>query len=153
MIGTAGTAKGRELVLREGANAALDHTAPDYLEKLMALTEARGVDVILEMASHLNLGKDLTVLAKGGRVVVIGCRGPVEINPRDLMSREAAVLGLIIANATDEEARTMWTALEAGFADGTLKPVVAREFPMAEAAKAHQAVMEPGALGKIVLTV
>jgi NADPH2:quinone reductase len=151
VIATAGTEKGRELVLKEGAHHALDHKAPDYLEKLTALTGGKGPDVILEMASHLNLAKDLTVLAKFGRIVVIGCRGPIEINPREAMGRDAAILGMHLANATDAEAASIWSALEAGFANGTLRPVVGREFPMKDAAKAHEAVMEPGAHGKIVL--
>jgi NADPH2:quinone reductase len=151
VIGTAGTQKGRELVLREGAHHALDHKAPDYLEKLTALTDGKGPDIILEMASHLNLAKDLTVLAKYGRIVVIGCRGPIEINPREAMGRDAAILGMHLANASESEAASIWSALEAGFANGTLRPVVGREFALKDVAKAHEAVMEPGSHGKIVL--
>lgn len=152
VIGTAGTEKGRALVLREGAHHALDHKAPDYLEKLSAITDGKGPEIILEMASHLNLAKDLQALAKFGRIVVIGCRGPIEINPRDAMGRDAAILGMHLANATEAEAASIWSALEAGFGNGTLKPVVGREFPLKDVAKAHEAVMEPGAYGKIVLT-
>ena len=110
----------RELVLREGAHHALDHKAPDYLDTLAALTDGKGPDVILEMASHLNLAQDLTAVAKFGRVVVIGCRGPIEINPRDTMSRDASILGMQLANATEAESASIWSALEAGFANGTL---------------------------------
>jgi NADPH2:quinone reductase len=151
VIGTGGTDKGRELVLREGAHHVLDHKAPGYLEKLMALTDGRGVDIILEMASHHNLGKDLTVLAKYGRIVVIGCRGPVEINPREAMMRDAAILGMHLGNPGEAEAAAIWAGLGAGFANGTLKPVVGQELPLKDAAKAQQAVMEQSAYGKIVL--
>jgi NADPH2:quinone reductase len=151
VIGTAGTQKGRDLVLREGAHHALDHKSPDYLEKMTLLTDGKGPDIILEMASHLNLAKDLTVLAKYGRIVVIGCRGPIEINPREAMGRDAAILGMHLANATESEATSIWSALEAGFASGTLRPVVSREFALRDVAKAHEAVMEPGSYGKIVL--
>jgi NADPH:quinone reductase len=152
VIGSAGTDKGRELVLQQGAHHVLDHKAPDYLDKLLAITDGRGVDIILEMASHVNLGKDLTVVAKGGRIVVIGCRGPVEINPRDAMMRDAAILGMHLGNPTEAEMASIWAGLGAGFANGTLKPVVGREMPLQEAAKAQQAVMEQSAYGKIVLT-
>src|SRR5579859_8020831 len=94
IIGTAGTERGLALVREQGADHVLNHTQLDYLEQLMSLTSGRGVDVILEMAAHINLGKDLPLLAKGGRVVVIGSRGPVQITPRDAMSRDAVILGM-----------------------------------------------------------
>ncbi len=88
VIGTAGTEKGRELALREGAEQVLDHRAPNYLEELAKLTVG-GPEVILEMLANENLAKDLSVIAKRGRIVIIGNRGPVEINPRDMMARES----------------------------------------------------------------
>ena len=75
VIGTAGTAEGRELVAREGAHHILDHGVSGYLDALMEHTDGKGVDVILEMLANVNLGKDLQVLSRGGRVVVIGSRG------------------------------------------------------------------------------
>jgi NADPH:quinone reductase len=151
VIGTGGTEEGRRLVAEQGAEEVLDHHAPDHLERLMPLTGGRGVDVILETVANVNLGKDLTVLAQGGRVVVIGSRGSVEINPRDTMVRDAAILGMILNNATPAEFAGIHAALVAGLRSGTLRPMVGRSFPMAEAARAHEAVMAPGALGKIVL--
>ncbi|HEU4754335.1 MAG TPA: NADPH:quinone reductase, partial [Armatimonadota bacterium] len=151
VIGTGGTEEGRELVRQQGADHVLDHHAPGYLEQLMQLTDGRGVDLVLEMLANVNLGKDLTVLAQGGRVVVIGSRGTVEINPRETMAREAAVLGMMLWGATEKELAGLYAALHAGLANGTLRPIVGREFPLAEAPRAHEAVMEPGAAGKIVL--
>jgi NADPH2:quinone reductase len=151
VIGTAGTEEGRRLVREQGAEEALDHRAPDYLERLMALTDGRGADVILEMLANVNLGKDLGALARYGRVVVIGSRGTVEINPRDAMARDAAILGMLLFNASPSESASIHAALVAGLRNGTLRPVVGRSFPMADAPKAHEAVMSPGAHGKIVL--
>jgi len=151
VIGTGGTDAGRELVRRQGAHHVLDHKSPDYLDKLPALTAGRGVDIILEMASHLNLAKDLTVVAKGGRIVVIGCRGPIEIHPREAMMRDAAILGMHLSNPTESEAASIWAGVGAGLANGTLQPVVGREMPLRDAALAQQAVMEQSAYGKIVL--
>lgn len=151
VIGTGGTEQGRALVREQGAHEVLDHRAPDYLEKLMALTGGRGVDVILEMLANVNLAKDLTVVAKSGRVVVIGNRGTIEINPRDAMSRDAVILGMTLFNASDAELASIHAALGSGLENGTLRPVVGRKFSLAEAAKAHHAVMESGAYGKIVL--
>jgi NADPH2:quinone reductase len=151
VIGTGGTDKGRELVLKEGAHHVLDHRAPGYLEQLMSLTNGRGVDVILEMLSNVNLAKDLTLLAPRGRVVVIGCRGTIEINPRDAMARDADILGMSLFNGTPAELAAVHAALVAGLENGTLRPVVGQEMPLADAPRAHVAVMEAGAYGKIVL--
>lgn len=151
VIGTAGTERGKKLVQEQGAHHVLDHTQADYLDKLMKLTDGRGVDVVLEMAAHINLGKSLTILAKNGRVVVIGSRGPVQINPRDTMGRDAVILGMMLWNGSREEILGIHAGLGAGFANGTLRPVIGKELPLKDAAKSHEEVMKPGAYGKIVL--
>jgi len=117
----------------------------------MGLTSGRGVDVILEMLANVNLGKDLPLLARHGRVIVIGSRGTVEVTPRDLMSRDADVRAMTLFNATPVELAGIHAALAAGLENGTLRPIVGREMALADAAKAHIAVLEPGAIGKIVL--
>src|SRR5215470_3070128 len=70
VIGTAGTDRGRKLVLEQGAHHALDHTAHGYLEELGKLTGGRSPDIILEMLANANLQKDLDVIAMRGRIVV-----------------------------------------------------------------------------------
>ncbi|MDT7809940.1 MAG: NADPH:quinone reductase [Acidobacteriota bacterium] len=151
VLGTGGTEEGRKLVSEQGAHHVLDHGSPGYLEQLSGLTGGRGADVILEMLANVNLDKDLGVLAKGGRVVVIGSRGSVEINPRHAMARDAAILGMSLFNASPQELESIHAALAAGLEAGTLRPVVGRELPLAEAARAHEEVLKPGARGKIVL--
>ncbi len=151
VIGTAGTEKGRKLVLEQGAHHVVDHRKEGYGEEIMALTKGRGVNVILEMLANVNLAKDLTLLALRGRVVVIGNRGSNEINPRATMQSDLGILGLTLMNATKEELVSIHAALVAGLESGTLNPVVGREMPLADAPRAHRAVMEPGAYGKIVL--
>lgn len=151
VIGTAGSERGRKLVAAEGAQEVLDHTAPDHFEKVLALTGGRGCNVILEMLANVNLGRDLTILATRGRVVVVGSRGPVEIMPRDAMMRDAAILGMTLWNATPSDLDTIHAAVVAGLENRTLRPVVGQEIPLAQAPRAHAAVMEPGAYGKIVL--
>jgi len=151
VIGTAGTEKGRKLVLEQGAHHVVDHRKEGYAEEIMALTKGRGVDVILEMLANVNLAKDLTLLALRGRVVVIGNRGSIEINPRATMQRDLSILGLTLMNATKEELVGIHAALIAGLESGTLNPVVGREMPLADAPLAHRTVMEPGAYGKIIL--
>ena len=151
IIGTAGTEQGRRLAEEQGAHHILDHHIPKYLDKVMTLTEGRGVDVILELLANVNLGNDLGILTKGGRVVVIGSRGTVEINPRDAMSREAAILGMTLWNATEREVASIHAAIGAGLENGALRPVVGREMKLAEASRAHRMIIESKAYGKIVL--
>jgi NADPH2:quinone reductase len=151
VIGTAGTEAGLKLVREQGAHHVLNHHDPKYLEQLMSFTGGKGVDLILELAAHTNLGKDLGVLARDGRVVVVGSRGPVEINPRDTMSRDADIRGMTLMNADETELRGIHAAIVAGLENGTLRPIVGKEFPLADAAKAHEAVLAPGSYGKIVL--
>jgi NADPH2:quinone reductase len=151
VIGTAGTEQGRELVLGQGAIKMFDHHTPEHFEAIMAFTQGRGVDVVLEMIANANLSEDLKILAPGGRVVVIGSRGHIEINPRDIMARDADILGMSMMNVKDGEQRQIHAALAAGLTWGTLSPVVRCEMPLGEAAKAHELLMRPGAYGKIVL--
>ena len=151
VIGTAGTDAGLNLVAAQGVHHVLDHRKTGYLEEALALTEGRGFNIILEMLANVNLGQDLPLLARYGRVIVIGSRGRVEINPRDLMTRDADVRAMMLFNITDTERAEIYGALGKGFEDGTLRPIIGRELPLAEAEQAHVAVMEPGAYGKIVL--
>jgi NADPH2:quinone reductase len=152
VIGTAGSDRGRKLVLEQGAHHVLDHSTPDYLKEVAGvLTDGRGADVVLENLANVNLARDLDVVARHGRIIVIGNRGTVEINPRGAMAKDVTISGFVLWNASDAERASIHAALVAGLAHGALRPVVGQEIPLAEAPRAHQAVMEPGAYGKIVL--
>ncbi len=151
VIGTAGTERGKKLVLGEGAHHVLDHTAPGYLDEVMRLTGNRGVDVVLEMLANVNLQKDLGIIAMRGRIVVIGNRGTTEINARSAMNKDAAILGMALFHASPAQLAGIHAALVEGLANGTLRPVVGQEIPLAQAPRAHEAVMEPGHYGKVVL--
>jgi NADPH2:quinone reductase len=151
VIGTAGTERGLALVREQGAHHVLNHRDPEYIQQVMPLSGGRGADVVLEMLANVNLDRDLDILALRGRVVVVGNRGRIEIDPRKLMGKDSAIIGMVGPNATPDEVRETHAALGAALEAGALKPVVGREMPLADAAKAHVAVMEPGAYGKIVL--
>jgi len=151
VIGTAGTERGRALVTEQGAHHVLDHHAPDYLEKVTALTNGRGPDVILEMLANVNLAKDLTVVAPRGRIVIIGNRGSIEINPRAIMQRDAVVTGMMLLNVPEKDVAGIHVELAAGLANGSLKPVINQQLPLKDAPRAHELIMQPGAYGKIVL--
>jgi NADPH2:quinone reductase len=135
----------------QGAHDVLNHREADYLTRVMTLTGGRGVDLVVEMLANVNLDRDLDLLSLHGRVMIVGNRGRIEIDPRKIMSKDGAVLGMTMFNATADEYRVMHAALAPRFENGTLTPVVGRELPLAQAPQAHVAVLEPGAYGKIVL--
>jgi len=151
VIGTGGSARGREAALREGAHHVLDHGAPGYLGEAARITGGRGPDVILEMVADRNLAADLEAAAKRGRIVVVGCRGPATIEPRAAMGKDLDVLGMSLFNAPREDLAAIHREIGKGLEAGILRPVVGAEIPLAEAPRAHERLMEPGALGKIVL--
>jgi NADPH:quinone reductase len=151
VIGTAGTQRGLDLVKKEGAHHAFDHSKAGYAEEIWKVTGGKGVDVILEMLANVNLATDLKLLALHGRVMVIGNRGEVTINPRELMSRRAMVRGFTLWAATETESAEIHAAIAAGLENGTLRPIVGRELPLKDASQAHKDILVPGAFGKIVL--
>lgn len=151
VFGTAGTPKGVDLVKREGTHQVFDHRKAGYQEEILKATGGRGVDIILEMLANVNLAADLKLLAINGRVIIIGNRGDITINPRDLMLRRASARGFTLWAITPEEEADIHAGLIAGLENGTLRPIVGKELPLAEAARAHKEILEPGAAGKIVL--
>jgi len=151
VIGSAGTADGLELVTAEGAHHAVDHRDPAHVERVLSLTNGRGPDVVLEMLANVNLDHDLTMIAPRGRIVVIGNRGRIEIDPRKIMAKHSVVTGLALWGLTPDEVTRGHEAIGAALASGALSPVVGTELPLADAAEAHRRVMAPGAKGKIVL--
>jgi NADPH:quinone reductase len=103
------------------------------------------------MLANVNLPKDLKLLATNGRVIVIGNRGETTINPRELMSKRGSIRAFTLWALTEQEAKEIFAGLNAGLSNGTLRPVVAKEIPLAEAPRAHKEILEPGSAGKIVL--
>jgi NADPH:quinone reductase len=151
VLGTAGSDEGLKLVHEQGADAVFNHKDTGYVEQIKSATAGRGVDVILEMLANVNLDKDLGMLAKNGRVIVIGSRGRIEIDPRDTMSRDADIRGMTLMNATDADLAQMHTDIIAGLEDGSLNPIIDVEIPLSEATRAHEEVMAGNSRGKIVL--
>jgi NADPH2:quinone reductase len=151
VIGTASSGAGQELVKQNGAHHVLDHSQPDVPESVKKLTDGRGADVILEMLANKNLAQDLAMVALRGRVIVIGNRGTIEINPRDAMGRDASITGFTLWNTPEKDLTTIHAALVAALESGVARPVIGKKFSLAEAARAHEEVLKAGSYGKIVL--
>ena len=151
VLGTAGTEKGRQLAREQGAHEVFDHSAAGYEQAIAAGTRGRGVDLVIEMLANVNLVRDLDLIAKRGRIVIVGNRGALELNPRAIMAKDATITGLTMWNATAAELVTAHAAIVAGMERSGYKPQVGKELPLVEAPRAHEEVMKPGAFGKIVL--
>lgn len=148
VIATAGSDRGIELVRAQGAAHVFNHREAEYVNQIKAVGP---VDCVLEMLANVNLKYDLEMLGYGGRVVVIGNRGETTINARGLMPKDADIRGMILHNATPAELNRMHQAVAQGLISGQLSPVIAHRLALTEGPRAHELVMQSGALGKIVL--
>ena len=151
ILATVGSQKGQKLVKDQGADYVFDHHDPNYREKIKDIAQGKGVDIILEMLADVNLNHDIGLAALKGRIIVIGCRGPVEINPRGLMRQDSQIMGLSLFHLTPLEKTKIQQSLYRGFEKGELSPIIGEQYPFEKAAQAHHKVMSPGAYGKIVL--
>ncbi|KAM9238858.1 quinone oxidoreductase [Leptosomus discolor] len=152
VLGTAGTEEGMKMVLRNGAHQVFNHREANYIVKVKEYTGMEGVDMIIEMLSNVNLATDLQLLSYAGRVMVVGCRGSIEINPRDTMSKESSIIGVSLFLATEEEMHECARAVVDGIEAGWLKPIVGSEYPLEKVAEAHEDIIRgSGTRGKMVL--
>lgn len=151
VIGSAGSQDGLDLVLQEGADHAVNHNEPGYLDQVRALTGGSGPELILEMLADVNLAADMELAAPYGRIIIIGNRGEITINPRIAMAKDLDIRGVMLLNVPEADIQIIMKDILDGAGAGKLKPVVGRTFPLAKAAAAQLAVLENGNGGKIVL--
>ena len=129
VLGTGGTSEGRKRAEEHGAAKTFDHKQDGYLEQIKAATDGKGVDVVIEMAAHVNLDKDFTVIGRGGRVVVIGSRGPVQVDPRALMIKEPVITGVTYWGDGDATVMHALAAVDAQVRAGAYSPCVGQTLP------------------------
>ena len=152
-LSVAGSASDEAFIAKVGAKYTFNHHEDGYMSDALGATCGRGFDLILELKADANLGKDAEVTAPFGRIVVIGSGGPVEINPRDWMGKDITVMGMTLFNVNGAQLKEIHADLVDGLQSGQLRPIIDQTFDLADAAKAHQAVTQGEAHGKIVLTI
>lgn len=140
-----------------GADVVIDHREQDFTQEALRATDGRGVDVVLDLLGGRALGGNVSALARGGRLVVIGMqqgrRGELDLSA--LLARRGTVTGTLLrSRPADEKARIvadteqhLWPL----FADGSLRPVVHARIPFAEAQSAHDLLESGEAFGKVLL--
>ncbi|MGY8525012.1 NAD(P)H-quinone oxidoreductase [Paracidovorax citrulli] len=155
---TAGSDEKCEACVALGADRAINYRTQDFVEEVMALTEGRGADVILDMVAGPYLARELACVADDGRIVIIALLGgaKAEIPLGDILRRRITVTGSTLrprpvsfkAEIASALHRHVWPLL----ADGRIKPVIHKVFPAAQAADAHRLMESSEHIGKIVLT-
>lgn len=136
-------ARARELGAAGGAN----YRTQDWAKEILALTDGRGPDAVIDSVGGETFARAVDLLRPGGRIATYGATtGPVpQMVLRSIFWRQISVLGTTMGSPAEfEDMLALYTR------DG-LRPVVDRVFPLAEAAAAHRRMEEAGQFGKIVL--
>merc|ERR1712002_166638 len=153
VVGTAGTKEGMDVVSKCGAHHVFNHNHKNYDKKMLEHL-GTGFDVIIEHLANINLGHDIQMLKEKARVMIVGCRGAVSINPRHLMLPEASIRGVSLGSTTPTEWSEMGAAIVAGIEAGWVSPVINEEYTMDQVAQVHHDIVHnKGAKGKLVLKV
>jgi putative PIG3 family NAD(P)H quinone oxidoreductase len=157
-VGTAAVQLGVAAGARVLANSRSHREAlTDMGAEPCVLSEARGVDVVLELVGAANLTGSLEALAVRGRIIVVGtgAGADAELSLRALMGRRASVMGTVLrARSMEEKAAAVQAfarSVVPHLAAGRARPVIDRVFPVAEAAAAFEHLSAPGKLGKVLL--
>ncbi|MEA5015597.1 MAG: NADPH:quinone reductase [Candidatus Limiplasma sp.] len=145
VIGTAGSPEGMDTVQKCGADAVLNHHDSGYLEHIPP------VDLVIEMLANVNLEKDLQVIGKYGRIVVVGNRGTLDFNPRLIMAKEADVLGMALWNFPPEDYQQCLDTIEEMLESRAIRPVIGKVYPLEEAGNAQFDVIHKKSQGKLLL--
>ncbi|UJR27381.1 hypothetical protein I4U23_008671 [Adineta vaga] len=156
VIGTASTEQGLQAVLNQGADLVFNHKQEGYLQDIAkASINGEGVDLIIEMLANVNLNNDLQLLkAKVGRVVVVGNRGTIDINPRLLMAKETTIHGVTLYSSSEDEFQMVNAFLQNGLKHGYIKPFLGKIYPLEEASQAQTDVIHnSGTCGRLTLTI
>ncbi|MCH8474541.1 MAG: zinc-binding dehydrogenase [Opitutales bacterium] len=137
IIASAGSREGLERLLTRPSVSIVDHRDPDHLSQAGRLGNGEGIDLILEMNAHWYLGKLPNLLAKEGRVVVVGNQGSAVLNARDLMVRHGSISGVSLFLVDPEERKEILSDI-ATAPMGTWNPEVGEVVPLAQAGKAFR---------------
>jgi putative PIG3 family NAD(P)H quinone oxidoreductase len=157
---TAGTQAKLDVCRELGAEVAVNYREEDFVERVRAATDGRGVDVVLDNMGAKYLDRNVDALAVGGRLVIIGMQGgsKAELNIGKLLSKRAAVHATALrsrpatgpggkAGIIEAVQRDVWPDVERG----TVRPIVDRRLPMSRAAEAHRVVEASEHVGKVLL--
>ncbi|WP_428912215.1 NADPH:quinone reductase [Niallia sp. Krafla_26] len=153
VIGTASKPEGKKLVEQAGADVVMDHVTEATIQEVLALTDGKGPHVIIEFLANVNLETDLKLISRFGKIVVIGNRGSIEINPRLAMQKECDILGTALWNANQEEREQSIHGIIAMLKSGALRPIIGTTLPLPKASEAFEQLAKGIGNGKMVLRI
>jgi NADPH:quinone reductase-like Zn-dependent oxidoreductase len=147
VIATAGTAAKRELVVRRGVTACLDHHAPDLVARVMALTDGRGVSIVFDHVGQATWSRSLAVCAMGGTVVTCGATtgDDARLDLTSTFARRLRIVGSKVGTVDDAMAAVRH--LERG----RFRPLIDREIGLDEIAEGHRLLERGAVAGKLVV--
>jgi len=150
VIGTAGSSVGEQLLKDIGVKKIYNHKTETYVDAIKS--ENKKIDVILEMLANVNLGKDLEMIGQNGRIIVIGSRGSITIDPRLMMGKESCVTGCALGSSTPDELSAQMKFVGTNLGNGGLNPILAKIYRLDDAGEAHREIIENvGTKGQIIL--
>ena len=155
---TAGSAAKLAVCRELGAELTIDYREQDFADAVLEFTAGRGADVILDIVGADYLARNVTALATGGRLIVIGTQSGsrADIELWQLMAKRAAVLGSTLRSRPLEEKAAIVAAVRGEvwpvIGSGEVKPVIHAVLPLDHAAEAHRVMERSGHIGKILLS-
>ncbi len=156
VIATAGSDAKLEVCRKCGADHAINYTTDDFVERVKEITGGRGADVIYDPVGGDVFDKSTKCIAWNGRLVVIGfTSGRIpEIAANRILLKNMAVMGLFWGAYRMHEPHLIQEAQQAlyrYYAEGKIKPVIYREYPLAELPAALRAIEDRSSHGKVVV--
>lgn len=159
---TAGSPSKLELCKELGAETLINYRDEDFVERVRQATDGAGVDVILDIMGAAYLDRNVDALANDGRLVIIGMQGGIvgELNVAKLLGKRAGVIATALrgrplegpsskSDVTAAVVDNVWPMV----ADGRVRPVIGAEFPIEQAAAAHELLNSGDVSGKVLLRV
>lgn len=136
-----------DMIRAAGADAVLTGEDQSVIVDVMELTRGRGADVVLDCVGQATSSLSLRSLAAGGRLVFIGELGgePTRVSVARMLYRETEIHGVASPNAG--ELATLLELIE----DGKVRPMISEQFPLRDAAAAHELLAERRNVGRVVL--
>lgn len=142
-----------------GADLAINYRSQDFVAEVLAATDKKGADLILDMVGGDYINRNLSCLAMDGRLVFIAFLqgAKAEVNFAQVMMKRQTITGSTLRPRSVAQKGAIAAALKAQvwplLDAGKVKPVLYKTFPLAEAAEGHRLMESSAHTGKIVLTV
>ncbi|SHT29437.1 oxidoreductase [Mycobacteroides abscessus subsp. abscessus] len=153
VIGTASKPEGKKMVQQAGADFVIDHVTEDTIEDVIAILNGNGPDVIIEFLANKNLETDLKLIAPFGKIVIVGNRGSIEINPRLAMQRECDILATALWNAPKDEYDQSIHGVISMLTSGALRPIIGRTLPLQQVSQGFEQLIKGIGNGKLILII